>query len=169
MEEYWDIYDKERRRTGRTHRRGDPLAAGDYHLIVHVCIFNGRNQLLIQQRVGSKKTWPNLWDVSAAGCAQVGEDSRTAAQRETTEELGYPLDLSEEITKFSFSFGSGFDDWWLVKREIPDEALHIQEEEVRQIRWADAEEVRQLARQGEFVPYHFVDKLFVMRDSMGAY
>ncbi|MCD8009428.1 MAG: NUDIX domain-containing protein [Lachnospiraceae bacterium] len=169
MEEYWDIYDRERRKTGRTHRRGDVFASGDYHLIVHVCIFNEKNQLLIQQRVGSKKSWPNLWDVSAAGCAQAGEDSRAAAQRETAEELGYSLDLSGDIAKFSFSFRNGFDDWWLVKREIPVESFCIQKEEVQQIHWADAEEVQQLARQGAFIPYHFVDKLFVMRESMGAY
>ena len=35
-DELWDIYDKDRNFTGRTHRRGDPLPSGDYHLTVHV-------------------------------------------------------------------------------------------------------------------------------------
>lgn len=53
--ELWDIYTKDREKTGRFHRRGDPMKAGEYHLVVHVCIFNSRNQLLIQQRQPFKK------------------------------------------------------------------------------------------------------------------
>ena len=40
--ELWDVYDKERRLTGRVHRRGDILASGDYHLSVHIWIRNSR-------------------------------------------------------------------------------------------------------------------------------
>ena len=33
-DELWDVYDANHRLTGRTHRRGDPLAPGEYHLVV---------------------------------------------------------------------------------------------------------------------------------------
>lgn len=33
---------------------------GEYHLAVHVCIFNSENQLLIQQRQPYKGGWPNM-------------------------------------------------------------------------------------------------------------
>ncbi len=36
--EIWDIYDKNRTKTNRTHLRGAPLASGDYHIVVHVWI-----------------------------------------------------------------------------------------------------------------------------------
>ena len=54
-DELWDVYDSQRCRTGRTHRRGDPLPPGEYHLVVHICIFNSRGELLIQNGSRGKK------------------------------------------------------------------------------------------------------------------
>ncbi|MDD6212031.1 MAG: NUDIX domain-containing protein [Clostridiales bacterium] len=169
MEEYWDIYDRERKKTEVCRKRGEQLNPGEYHLIVHVCIFNHKNELMIQQRVASKKSWPNLWDVSAAGCVQAGEDSRQAAEREVREELGIQVDLSDEIPKFSFSFEHGFDDWWMIQREFSEDELSLQKEEVKTAHWASREEVMKLYQSGCFIPYHFCEKLFDMRESMGAY
>ena len=42
--ELWDVYDARRQLTGRTHRRGMPMQAGEYHLIVFVWIFNSAGQ-----------------------------------------------------------------------------------------------------------------------------
>ena len=66
--ELWDIYDIDRVRTGRVAQRGKPaseggLGEGEYHLVVHICVFNGRGQLLLQQRQKDKEGYPNLWDV----------------------------------------------------------------------------------------------------------
>jgi hypothetical protein len=36
MSELWDVYDKNRNKTGRTHERGKPLLKGHYHLVVCV-------------------------------------------------------------------------------------------------------------------------------------
>ena len=76
--ELWDIYDIDRVRTGRVAQRGKPaseggLGEGEYHLVVHICVFNGRGQLLLQQRQKDKEGYPNLWDVSAAGSALAGK------------------------------------------------------------------------------------------------
>ena len=49
-EELWDVYTKDRVKTGKTHRRGDKMEKGEYHLVVHVCIFNSKNQLLIDRK-----------------------------------------------------------------------------------------------------------------------
>ena len=90
--ELWDIYDIDRVRTGRVAQRGKPaseggLGEGEYHLVVHICVFNGHGQLLLQQRQKDKEGYPNLWDVSAAGSALAGENSAAAASRELREEL----------------------------------------------------------------------------------
>ena len=34
--ELWDLYDGRRRPLGKTHRRGLPLAPGEYHLVVEI-------------------------------------------------------------------------------------------------------------------------------------
>lgn len=66
--ELWDLYTKDRERAGRTHRRGDPMKDGEYHLAVHVCIFNSRNEMLIQQRQPFKEDWSNMWDDGGRLC-----------------------------------------------------------------------------------------------------
>lgn len=44
--ELWDIYDKDRNKTGRTMKRGEPMKDGDYHLVVHICIFSSDGKCL---------------------------------------------------------------------------------------------------------------------------
>lgn len=166
--ELWDIYDRDRVLTGKTHVRGNQLGKNEYHLVVHVCIFNSKNELLIQQRQSWKNGWPDMWDVSAAGSALAGENSSMAAERETMEELGYELDLTGERPYFTFSFDYGFDDFYLVKRNIDLDRLTLQQEEVRAAKWAGKEEVLQMAQEGKFIPYYFLDVLFEMRGHIGA-
>lgn len=50
MDELWDVYDRNRNKTGRFHERGEPMAKGDYHLIVQVWILNGNGEFLITKR-----------------------------------------------------------------------------------------------------------------------
>lgn len=164
-EEYWDVYTKERIRTGRLHRRGDKMKNGDYHLVVHVCIFNSNNQLLIQQRQPFKKGWPNMWDLSVGGSAVAGDSSSQAAEREVMEELGLKLDLSEYRPVFTMNFSDGFDDYYIVKKDVELSGLRLQEEEVRRIRWVDKEEALRMQKEGIFIPYWFLGKLFDIKDT----
>ena len=99
--EMWDLYTKDREKTGRLHRRGDAMKNGEYHLAIHVCIFNSRNELLIQQRQSFKEDWPDMWDLTAAGSALQGENSCQAAEREVAEELGLKIDLSDRLADFT--------------------------------------------------------------------
>ena len=103
MIEYWDIYDENRNKTGRIYRRGDEMQSGDYHLVIHVCIFNSKNELLIQRRHPDKIGWPGIWDISAAGSALQDEDSRMAAIREVKEELGIEINLDRNALLFNRS------------------------------------------------------------------
>ncbi len=164
-EEYWDVYTKERVRTGRFHRRGDRMKDGDYHLVVHVCIFNSKNQLLIQQRQPFKKSWSNMWDLSVGGSAVAGDSSSQAAEREVMEELGLKLDLSEYRPVFTMNFKDGFDDYYIVRKDVELSELCLQEEEVQSVRWVEKEEVLRMQREGIFIPYWFIDQLFEIKDT----
>lgn len=167
-DELWDLYTRNREKTGETHRRGDAMPEGKYRLAVHVCIFNSKNQLLIQQRQTDKKDWPNMWDVSAAGSATAGDDSAAAAQREVLEELGLEVDLSQARPFFTMNFSGGFDDFYIVEQDVDIARLVLQKEEVRQVRWADKDEVVKLQAQGMMIPYWFLDRLFDIRDRYDA-
>ena len=130
--ELWDLYTKDKEKTGRTHQRGLPMPENYYRLAIHVCIFNSKNQLLIQQRQPFKKGWPNMWDVTVGGSAVAGDSSTQAAERELFEELGLKLDLSGERPFLTMNFSGGFDDFYIIEQEIDLAGLRLQPEEVRQ-------------------------------------
>ena len=46
MAEIIDLYDVDRQLTGKTAKRGDKLEDGIYRLVVHVCIFNSKGELI---------------------------------------------------------------------------------------------------------------------------
>ncbi len=165
VDELWDLYTKDRQKTGRTHRRGDAMEQGQYRLAVHVCIFNSKNQLLIQQRQPFKKGWPNMWDVSVGGSATAGDSSSQAAQREVKEELGLDIDFSNLRPFFTMNFANGFDDFYIVEKEVELASLILQESEVRRVRWAGKAQVMQMQVQGIMIPYWFLGQLFDIRGS----
>lgn len=157
-----DLFDENRAPLGKLAERRGERAPGEYQSIVHICIFNSRGQLLIQKRSREKKTWAELWDVSAAGGVDAGENSRQAAQRECWEELGFSLDLTDKRPAITLHIPRGFDDFYIVNCDISAEALTLQPEEVTAVRWAEKEEILQMVARQEFVPYHpaFIELLF---------
>ena len=167
-DELWDLYTKDREKTGKTHRRGDEMKEGEYHLVIHVCIFNSKNQLLVQQRQPFKDGWPDMWDLTVGGSALQGESSYQAAERELFEEIGLKLDLSDRRPNFTINFANGFDDYYLLEQEVDLTTLHLQEEEVQAVCWVSKEEALQMKEQGIMIPYWFLDKLFDIRGVCGA-
>ena len=59
--ELLDLYDYQRRPTGKTMVRGDEHPEGMYPPVVHIVIFRPDGRMLIQQRQSFKKGWPNYW------------------------------------------------------------------------------------------------------------
>ena len=169
--ELWDLYDRDRTPTGEVHQRGRPVPADRYHLVVHVVIFNSRGEMLIQQRQPFKEGWPNLWDVTVGGSAVAGDTSRTAAQRETMEEIGLAIDLTDELPKMTLPFDCGFDDIYTLTMDVDLSTLTLQESEVQAVKWATEAEILTLMDAGQFLPYHksLIQLLFAMKDSRGAH
>ena len=91
--EKWDVYDINRVKTG-VMERGWEFAPDAYTCVMHICIFNSKGEMLIQQRQSYKKTWHNLWDVSVGGHTEAGETSQMSASRELFEELGIKRDFT---------------------------------------------------------------------------
>lgn len=167
-EEFWDIYNINREKTGRLHRRGDKMQPDDYHVVIHVCIFNSKNEMLIQKRQPFKKGWPNMWDITVGGSAVAGDTSAQAAERELFEELGIRIDFSGRLPNFTINFPDGFDDFYLVEQDVDLSALHLQESEVQDARWASKEEVLKMQEEGTMIPYWFLDRLFEIKGTYGT-
>ena len=162
-----DLYDENRVPLGRVAERHAKKAPGEYRMVVHVCIFNGLGQMLIQQRSPEKTIWPELGDVSIGGGVDAGETSRQGAVREVGEELGYDLDLIGLRPAVTVNFEGGFDDFFVVTRDLDLGDLRLQKEEVSDVRWATLEETLAMLENGQFIPYppSFLRFLFEARGS----
>jgi len=164
-----DLYDENRVPLGKTAERYGKKGPGEYRTVVHVCVFDTQGRLLIQQRAPEKYIWPGRWDVSVGGGVDAGETSRQGAEREFREELGYPLQLGTMRPSVTVNFRGGFDDFFLVTKNLDLDALVLQKEEVSAVRWATLEEVMELMDGGQFVSYprSFMQFLFDMRGTFG--
>ncbi len=168
--EIFDLYDVNRLKTGKTNERGKKIPDGFYHLVVHVCIFNSKGQMLIQQRQPFKSGWADMWDITVGGSAVSGDTSRTAAEREVLEEIGYEISLENHRPVITINFDQGFDDIYTVIKDIDIENLKLQPEEVQAVKWATEEEIIDMINDGVFIPYHkeLIRLLFFMRNRRGT-
>ncbi len=66
-------------------------ASGLRHRAVHILVFNPQGDLFLQKRSMKKDLNKGLWDTSAAGHVETGENYLSTALREAEEELGINL------------------------------------------------------------------------------
>ena len=163
--ELWDLYTEDREKTGKTMIRGEKQPEGFYRIIVHICLFDSKGRMLIQKRQPFKEGFSGRWDVTVGGSAIAGDTSQTAAHRELMEELGIDADFSEQRPALTVNFRNGFDDVYILCRDVNIDALRLQYEEVEKVKWADAEEISELIEEGTFIPYpkSYIDFLFHLR------
>ncbi len=156
--EKWDIYDEKRKKTGRIHRRGDPFQEGDYHLSMHIWIMNPQGEFLITKR-SPNKGFPNTWE-STGGSALMGEDSLTAALRETREETGILLDPEQGKLVLEQWGDHYICDVWLFRQDVALEDVVLQEGETCDVKYASQEEILQMMGRGDFILQNYVGELF---------
>lgn len=169
--EFWDIYDINRIKTGKTMKRGESIADANYHLVVHICIFNAKGEMLIQQRQPFKESWPDLWDLTVGGSAVAGDSSQLAAERELYEEIGLEIDFNGIRPHFTINFDVGYDDFYLFETDVDITKLKLQHEEVQTVKWASKDEIFTMIDSGKFIRYHksLISMCFDMRKKYGAH
>jgi len=67
-------------------------------------LFNRTGHILLQQRSGSKKTWPLVWSNSVCGHPALDESNVDAAKRRLLFELGMHASHIEEVAPYRYSF-----------------------------------------------------------------
>lgn len=164
--ELWDIYDRNKQRTGRTMKRNDwCLKDGEYHLTVLGVVVRPDGKFLITQRVMTKSWAPGWWEVSGGG-VMAGEESADAVRREVLEETG--LDVTGVKGGYLFSYhrenpGEGdnyFVDIYRFVMDFDESDVKIQKEEAAGFKLATAEEIKELAKQGIFLHYDSIKQVF---------
>lgn len=164
MKELWDIYDKERRLTGRTVERGKPMSQDEYHIVVEAIIRNSKGEFLISKR-SANKHFPLMWEFTG-GSVLAGESSLDGAIREAEEELGVDL-RNAPVTLFASGIRQyrslpDFNDIWLFEFDCDIDDVTLCEGETCDAKWATPQQIREMITNKEFVEYkefNFVDML----------
>ena len=176
MTEYWDIYDADGNKTGRLHKRGEPMQEGEYHLVVHVWVVNSNGNFLIQKRIPGTKDISNKWE-AVGGHAVAGESSLQAAVREAQEEIGIILDPSNGqlfmryIEKNPTHDGSAFCDVWVFKQDVNINDVVLNPGEACDAMLANAADITKMVSEGIFRSrncYPYIDELFKKRTAITA-
>lgn len=94
--------------------RGEVHANNLLHRAVHILLFNDAGELLLQKRSRLKDRHPGVWDSSAAGHVDAGEEYDEAAARELQEELGVATRL-DRVVKLPASEQTGQEFIWLYR------------------------------------------------------
>lgn len=86
-EEIFDVVNERDEVIGRQTRR-EVHRLKLFHRAVHALVFNSRGEIFLQKRSMKKDNSPGLWDSSASGHLDSGEDYDACVVRELREELG---------------------------------------------------------------------------------
>lgn len=143
--EYNDIYDKDRKPTGKVHLRGTRWHKGEYGLVVCVWVADGKGNILLTRRA-PEKSFAGTWE-NSGGAAQAGENSRQAIARELFEETGILAEPEEFCLIDSGCDRNTHFDYYTLIRSTPLEEIRLLPGETDDARWVTFGDIHRLIRE----------------------
>jgi isopentenyldiphosphate isomerase len=139
-EEIFDVVNERDEVIGRQ-TRAEVHRRGLLHRAVHVLVFNSAGQVFLQKRSMTKDRQPGLWDSSASGHVDSGEEYDACALRELREEIS--LDLAAppaRLFKIAASAETDQEHLWVYrcKAEGP---FQLHPDEIERGAWFSPDEV----------------------------
>ena len=152
-----DLYDKNKRLTGKTIKAGEKIPKGNYILVVLVMIRNSKGEFLIQKRSDGEDS---LYGATGGHCKS-GETGVMGAITETKEELGLKLKPEELILLYDGRQDDTqvFYEVFYTQKDIEISKLKLQKEEVDFAQWMSVDEIKTLVDKSQFLEYH-IDEIF---------
>lgn len=156
MEEFFDVLNEKGHYTNLQEKRNKCHEKGLWHKAVAIFVINSKEEVLLQKRSPNKKMWPNMWDVTAGGHVLAGEFGFQAVIRELKEELGIELNKND-ITFIGSAISSNikgdmtdnhFNEYYIVKKDINESTLKLQEDEVTEVKWVSKDEIIKRIKNG---------------------
>ncbi len=123
----------------RSRIHGDPSLL---HRVVHVLVFNDKEELLLQKRAMSKDVAPGKWDTSVGGHVNAGESLEEAVMREMEEELGINEGMPEYL--YSYIHSNPFETELVYTYKcVYDYEINFQQDEIDEVRHWSMDEIKQ--------------------------
>ena len=123
--ELWDLYDADEKPLDRTHRRGEPMERGTYHLGVDIWVITSDGRILLTLRSMEKDDCPGEWE-NTCGSVLAGETAPEGAARELSEETGITASPAELIPIGRRVGYDCIDYTYILKRDIRIEDIRFQ-------------------------------------------
>jgi isopentenyl-diphosphate delta-isomerase len=156
------LVDAQDRELGYLDKAAAHRGRGTLHRAFSLFIFNGKGELLLQQRAPGKRLWPGYWSNTCCSHPRRGEDLDTAVQRRLDEELGLKCKL-EFLFKFEYQAqfdadGAEHELCWVYAGRS-DKPPRVNPNEIAAVRYlgADALDAEIAARPGEFTPWFKIE------------
>jgi isopentenyldiphosphate isomerase len=139
--------------------RSEVHRLGLMHRAVHALVFNAAGQVFLQKRSMTKDRQPGLWDSSASGHVDAGEDYDACVVRELGEEIGLHLGAApKRLFKLAACAETDQEHVWAYRCEA-EGPFHLHPEEIERGGWfAPAEVTRWMADR----PEEFASALLVI-------
>lgn len=148
--EYLDIVDENDCFTGAVKEKNQAHLDGDYHRTAHVWLINDKKELLLQRRSPMKSSFPDYWDISAAGHIRAGETVLQGAIRELKEELNVDSQESDYhylITiRFDSPHNNEFGYVYLVHCSLKENEFIFRDHEVAEVKYVYFEDLEQMVK-----------------------
>ena len=160
--EFNDIYDENRRVTGRLHRRGSRWHKGEYGLVVCVWVYDGQGKILMTRRAPGK-SYAGTWE-NSGGAAKAGETSLQAIVRELFEETGIQARPEEFKLLESAKDNIAFYDHYCLRRATPLSEIVLLPGETDDAKWVTFDEVHEMIRQKQICS--IIAKQFLRQEPM---
>jgi isopentenyldiphosphate isomerase len=117
--------------------RSEVHRLGLLHRATHVLVFNARGQIFLQKRSMRKDRQPGLWDSSASGHVDSGEDYDPCAVRELREEIGLrPKSPPRRLFKISAGRETDEEFVWVYRCEA-EGPFELNPDEIERGDWFD--------------------------------
>jgi len=139
-EEIFDVVNERDEVVGRQ-PRSEVHRLGLMHRAAHVLVFNAAGQIFLQKRSLKKDRQPGVWDSSASGHVDAGEDYDACAVRELREEIGLEMPtVPQRLFKLDASPETDQEHVWAYRCEA-EGPFRLDPEEIERGGWFAPEEV----------------------------
>jgi isopentenyldiphosphate isomerase len=157
-EEIFDVVNERDEVIGQQLRR-EVHRLGLIHRAVHVLVFNAAGHVFLQKRSLKKDRQPGVWDSSASGHVDTGEDYDACAVRELWEEIGLKLNVApKRLFKLAACAETDQEHVWVYRCKA-EGAFRLAPDEIERGGWYAPEAV---TRWMEERPEEFASALLVI-------